>query len=305
MWNRLRLSTRCSSICYLVGRVGQVLALQMDRDNFHGLGQRKTQNILYLFYWVERNSIGVSPKYHRRIERKLNIKLFETRKGSVMTVINLAMERNRKARKKAKPTNVDGIKFFSAKEIKLLRRHVRQKAEADLKCRRKTAVREWMAIDLLTCTGLRVSEAANLKIGDLNISYGNSSIFVRNGKGNISGTVEIPANLKKHLKQFLRWKKEQGEGTCEDDFLFVGQRGKWTSQAIQQIVKKYLKQLNLYQNGKSVHALRHSYAVALYSKERDLRTVQRQLRHRSIQSTLVYADVTTEEIQSQIRGLWT
>ncbi|MBW1714493.1 MAG: tyrosine-type recombinase/integrase [Deltaproteobacteria bacterium] len=215
------------------------------------------------------------------------------------------MERNRKAREqKTKVTSVDGIKYFTSKEIKLLRRHVKRKAENDLKCGRKTAVREWMVVDLLTCTGLRVSEAANLRIKDLNISYGNSSIFVRNGKGNISGTVEIPASLKKHLKQFLRWKKEQGEGTSEDHFLFIGQRGKWTSQAIQQIVKKYLRQLNLYQNGKSVHALRHSYAVALYSKERDLRTVQKQLRHRSIQSTLVYADVTSEEIQSQIRGLW-
>jgi site-specific recombinase XerD len=89
-----------------------------------------------------------------------------------------------------------------------------------------------------------------------------------------------------------------------DDHLFVRQRGAWTNQAIQQIVKKYLKRLDLYEEGKSVHALRHSYAVELYSKEKDLRVVQKQLRHVSIQSTLVYADVTDETISDQIKGLW-
>ena len=75
-------------------------------------------------------------------------------------------------------------------------------------------------------------------------------------------------------------------------------------QAIQQIVKKYLKQLGLYEKGKSVHTLGHSYAVELYSKEKDLRVVQKQLRHVSIQSTPVYADVTDEAISDQIEGLW-
>jgi integrase/recombinase XerD len=84
----------------------------------------------------------------------------------------------------------------------------------------------------------------------------------------------------------------------------MGQRGGWTSQAIQQIVKKYLKALKLYEKRKSAHALRHSYGVELYSREKDLRAVQKQLRHISIQSTLIYADVTDENIAGQIKGLW-
>ena len=56
--------------------------------------------------------------------------------------------------------------------------------------------------------------------------------------------------------------------------------------------------------GKSVHSLRHSYAVKLYAVEKDLRAVQKQLRHVSIQSTMVYADVTDEAIGDQIKGLW-
>ncbi|HQO64402.1 MAG TPA: tyrosine-type recombinase/integrase [Syntrophorhabdus sp.] len=136
------------------------------------------------------------------------------------------------------------------------------------------------------------------------MGYGESRLFVREGKGDISGHIVINESLKKHLKSFLRWKVERNEKAGEDNSLFVGQRGPWTAQAIQQIVKKYLKDLKLYEKGKSVHALRHSYAVELYSRGKDLRAVQKQLRHVSIQSTLVYADVTDETIGEQIKGLW-
>lgn len=206
--------------------------------------------------------------------------------------------RGRKVRK------LGGLKYFNAQQIKALRRAAREQAEAAQQKGKVTGVREWMAIDLLTSTGMRVSEAANLCCGDLKLGYAESKVFVREGKGCISADVIINESLKKHLKHFLSWKTKHGEPTGNDDPLFTGQRGKWTRQALQQLVKKYLKRLDLYEPGKSVHALRHSYGVELYSKERDLRAVQKQLRHVSIQSTLIYADVTDEDLQAQTKGLW-
>jgi len=138
----------------------------------------------------------------------------------------------------------------------------------------------------------------------LKLGYAESELFIRDGKGSKPRTIQIPESLKKHLKQCLKWKKSRGEPVSEDDHVFVGQRGPWTSQAIQQIVKKYLKALGLYENGKSAHALRHSYAVELYRKEKDLRAVQKQLGHSSVQSTQIYADVTKEDIQGQIKNFW-
>ena len=214
-------------------------------------------------------------------------------------------QRSKRTRKSGgRIRSVDGIKYFNEKQIKMIRRAVRDQSEMDMKKGQVTAIREWMVIDLLTCTGMRVSEAANLCCGDLKIGYADSKIFIREGKGHVSGHVVINEAVKKHLRAFMSWKQQQGEHTGEDDYLFVGQRGAWTSQAIQQIVKKYLKRLDLYEKGKAVHALRHSYAVELYSKDKDLRAVQKQLRHVSIQSTLVYADVTDESIGNQIKGLW-
>jgi len=220
------------------------------------------------------------------------------------TVIQFPTKPQPRSKRKERIKNIDGVKYFSPNQIKLLRRTVRDQAEIDSKKGNVTGIKEWMIIDLLTSTGVRVSESANLRVMDLRLGFGESSIFVRKGKGDISGHVVINESLKKHLRGFMGWKNSQGEPTGEEDHLFIGQRGPWKNQGIQQIVKKYLKKLNLYQKGKSVHALRHSYAVELYSKERDLRTVQKQMRHRSLQSTLIYADVTNEMIQSQVKGLW-
>ena len=201
-------------------------------------------------------------------------------------------------------TNIDGMKYYTDQQIKLLRRTVRDQAALDLERGQITAVREWMAVDLITSSGIRVSEAANIRCGDLKAGYGESALFIRDGKGAQSRTVQIPDSLKKHLKQFIVWKASRGEPTGPDDFLFIGQRGPWTAQAIQQLVKKYLKALELYENEKSVHALRHSYAVEFYKQQKDLRALQKQLGHSSIETTQIYADVTAEDIQRQIRGLW-
>ena len=203
-----------------------------------------------------------------------------------------------------KITNIDGMKYYSDQQIKLLRRTVRDRAALDLERNQVTAIREWMAVDLITSSGIRVSEAANVRCGDVKAGYGESALFVRDGKGAKSRTVQIPDALKRHLKQFVVWKASRGEPTGPDDFLFIGQRGPWTAQAIQFLVKKYLKALGLYENEKSVHALRHSYAVEFYRQEKDLRALQKQLGHSSIETTQIYADVTAEDIQKQIRGLW-
>ena len=200
--------------------------------------------------------------------------------------------------------SMDGFKYFTESQIKLIRRTARDETQLALQKGQATAIREWMLLDVLTSTGMRVAEASDLRCGDVKAGYGESAVFIRNGKGDKSRTVQIPDSLKKHLKSFLKWKADRYEPTGTDDPLFIGQRGPWTPAAIQQIVKKYLRRLGLYESGKSVHALRHSYAVELYRKERDIRAVQKQLGHVTIQTTQKYADVLAEDIQEQVKGLW-
>lgn len=207
------------------------------------------------------------------------------------------------AKPKAKRSG-DGFKYFNELQIKLIRRTARDAAQLAKERHQVTAVRDWMLIDLLTSTGMREAEAADMRCEDILAGYGQSACYVRNGKGDKSRTVQIPDSLRIHLKSFLVWKKEQGEPVGPDDCLFIGQRGPWTPWAVGEIVKKYLRQLGLYERGKSAHSLRHSYAVELYRQKRDIRSVQKQLGHANIQTTEKYADVLIEDIQEQIKGLW-
>ena len=211
----------------------------------------------------------------------------------------------RKTARKRKRRRPDGqIKYFNEKQIKLLRRTARDRARLAREKKTEAGVREWMVIDLLTSTGMRIAEAADVRCGDIKTGYGDSELFVRDGKGGRSRNIQIPENLKKHLKSFIQWKIKRGEPVGVEDHLVVGQRGPWTVQGFRGAIKKLLRMLDLYECGKSVHALRHSYAVEYYRRSRDLRGLQKQLGHASIQTTTIYADVTKEDIQENIRGFW-
>lgn len=196
------------------------------------------------------------------------------------------------------------IKYFDSKQIAKLRRIVKEKAFIAWSKRQPTGIREWAVIDLLTSTGVRVAEAVDLRCGDIKCGYGQCEILIRNGKGGKSRTIQIQESLKAHMRQYINWKKERQEPAGEDDYLFIGQRGPWTRQAVQQIVKKYFREMGIYETGKSVHAIRHSYATELYKNSKDLRAVQKQLGHASITTTMVYADVTNEDIRGLLNGMW-
>ncbi|MCH9007055.1 integrase, partial [candidate division KSB1 bacterium] len=69
-----------------------------------------------------------------------------------------------------------GPKYFTEKQVKLIRRTARDAARLG----KLKDARNWMLIDLLTSSGLREAEAADVRVGDLRLGYDEASIFVRN-----------------------------------------------------------------------------------------------------------------------------
>ena len=65
-----------------------------------------------------------------------------------------------------------------------------------------------MLVDLALYSGLRVSEMAALKVGDLVFNESDPFIIVRHGKGNKKRTVYIDQKLAKHLKEFINYKRK-------------------------------------------------------------------------------------------------
>jgi len=91
--------------------------------------------------------------------------------GNVISFPAKTEKRSRAKRSDGKVRNIDGVKYFSEKQIKMIRRAVRDQADIDEKKGNITGIKEWMVIDLLTSTGLRVSESANLRYGDFKLGY--------------------------------------------------------------------------------------------------------------------------------------
>ncbi|TFB12659.1 site-specific integrase [Candidatus Marinimicrobia bacterium MT.SAG.4] len=159
-------------------------------------------------------------------------------------------------------------------------------------------IRDWMIIDLALQAGLRVGEISNLEIEDLYIEKGHSHIHIRLGKGNKSRLVTIGETLRNHFKRFLKERKSKSQN------LFNSERAdQMTTSAIQKVVKRVMSLAGLPLHY-SVHSLRHTYATLLYrSSGNNLRLVQQQLGHSSVQTTTVYANVMSEDVAKAVNGI--
>lgn len=195
-------------------------------------------------------------------------------------------------------------KYLKEYETKALRTFLEEKAIVGVAKGRKKPPRDWAIIDIAFSTGLRASEICNLKIKDLHIRKGESAIFVENGKGKKNRLVLIGEKLKKHLKEFIAWKKRAEEPATPESYLFVSERSpKMGLNALQKRFKHWVRLAGL-KGGYSIHSARHTYGTMLYRQTKDLRMVQKQLGHSSSQVTEVYADVIKEDVEKAVNALY-
>ena len=201
---------------------------------------------------------------------------------------------------------LDKSKFLSIEEVNRLLRSIKTRAENSGHTKGKTAVKDYLVVHLGLCTGLRVSEIANLNCGDVFLEDGMSSLVVRRGKGGKPRSVSFNGVLRDHLTQYLHWKKGIGEYVTEDAPLLASpSTGKcMTTRALQKAFKRCARHAGLSPHY-SIHSLRHTYACHLYkASDWNLRLVQKQLGHTSIATTQVYADVMEPDMQRALERLY-
>jgi len=153
-------------------------------------------------------------------------------------------------------------------------------------------------VDLMLSTGLRVSEAALLKIQDVDLKRGSLKVTRLKRKKKTRESLAIGKDLIEHLQEYIAWTGRK-EGP-----LFVGSRGPLTSRGLQQIWKAAIKRAGL-PDELSIHSARHTIAVHLLKKTGNLRQVQKQLGHASPATTAnMYADISFEDMQNGLNGLY-
>ena len=143
----------------------------------------------------------------------------------------------------------------------------------------------WLVVELLYSTGMRVSELAGLKQTDVDFSKQTLRVL---GKGNKQRTLPFGSPALKAFEIFLETKPES-------DSLIVNEQGKALgSRDIYRIVAKQLSGTG-HQLGP--HSLRHSAATHLLDNGADLRSVQELLGHSSLSTTQIYTHVSIERLR--------
>jgi len=152
--------------------------------------------------------------------------------------------------------------------------------------------RDAAVLALLYGSGLRISEALGLKIGDVPKPGEGDSITVM-GKGRKPRMVPV---LQPVLALIADYVASCPYAPAPDRPLFVGAKGGPLSPRIIQLVMERLRgALNLPETA-TPHALRHSFATHLLGRGGDLRGIQELLGHASLSTTQIYTAVDTERL---------
>ena len=184
--------------------------------------------------------------------------------------------------------------------------------------------RKQLIVNVLYGSGLRISEAVNLRVKDIDLS--NGGLFVMEGKGYKSRRTLLPNSLVEPLKQQIEFVKNQFEadkaigmaGVFMPDalsrkmpkaqyelawqYLFpadhysvdprsgVERRHHFGPQQVQRAIKSATTKAGVNKRV-TCHTFRHSFATELLKQGTDLRSIQELLGHTSIETTQIYTHV--------------
>jgi len=181
-----------------------------------------------------------------------------------------------------------------------------------------------LIVSLLYGSGLRLGEALNLRVKDIN--FDKNQIIVREAKGDKDRITTLPHSINPELKQHLNkvyilhkadLKKGKGETDLPfalakkypnaakefgwqyafpaDKFIKDNETGlvyRWHihESTIQKAIKIAIQKAKILKSGSS-HTFRHSFATHLLENGYDIRTIQEILGHNSVKTTMIYTHV--------------
>lgn len=153
-------------------------------------------------------------------------------------------------------------------------------------------LRDIALLEVIYGAGLRVSEASNLRVSDLNLATREMRVV---GKGSKERVALLGETAKTALLAYLSRARPQLAGKDSGMTLFLNRFGGRLSQrSIQEKVRRYGMKAAL-PAGIHTHTLRHSYATHMLEGGADLRVVQELMGHASPATTQIYTHVTNAQ----------
>lgn len=155
-------------------------------------------------------------------------------------------------------------------------------------------VRDAALLELLYGTGIRVSEASDLKLDSLQMELG---YLLVKGKGGKERIVPFGEYARERLRGYLEKGRPALVRGRDPGYLFLNPRGKRLSrQGIWKVIKKYALMAGI--ERVTPHTLRHSFATHLLQGGADLRVVQLLLGHADISTTQIYTAIGIEYLKA-------
>lgn len=155
--------------------------------------------------------------------------------------------------------------------------------------------RDYVVMELLYGTGIRLSEAIGLKDSDLRLDSCTIKVL---GKRNKERIVPITPALAGILRQYLNMK--HGEGFADEHVLLTDKGKAAYPKLIYSIVRRQLSAVSTLKK-RSPHVLRHSYATHLLDNGAELNAIKELLGHSNLAATQVYTHNSIDRLKEVYR----
>ena len=157
-------------------------------------------------------------------------------------------------------------------------------------------------LELLYCSGLRVSELVELKLNNV---YFDIRFLRVTGKGNKERLVPFGKDAAKYIAVYIKEVRGRPPHAAPqkgfDSYVFLNRRGKKLTRVMVFTIIKGLAQVIGLKKTISPHTFRHSFATHLIEGGADLRAVQEMLGHESITTTEIYTHLDRDYLRQVVQ----
>lgn len=184
---------------------------------------------------------------------------------------------------------MDEIKFVSPELVEVFFRKIK-------------SVRDRALFSTMYYYGLRAGEIGLLTVEDLD--FANNRIYVHALKGGISGQHLLNPQVKRYIKAYLD--RERLSMRTVQKALFLSQKDNpITTTQIYRLFRQYAKKAKFPLDKQHPHVFRHSIAVHMAEAGFDVYQTKEHLRHKRIDNTMVYYNITNKTRMARERELFT
>lgn len=169
--------------------------------------------------------------------------------------------------------------------------------------------RDHVIFALALGTGLREHELAALDVGDVLHADGRVRrrialrVFKRASSEPATQEVFLPDAAWYKLGKLVGWKRTSGESLDATAPLFVSRRGGRIATRTLRYLFRLWQERAGFDRLFNFHSLRHTALTQAYRATRDIRLVQRIARHKSVDTTTIYAAPSDEDVLRAVREL--